>query len=429
MCDFDLVLLGATGYVGRLTAQQLAEHAPAGLRVALAGRTPERLDRLGWELGPVAQQWPRLTVDATDDAAVGRLARSARVVASTVGPYLRYGLPLVRACAEAGTDYLDLTGETLFVRRSIDTCHTAAVASGARIVHSCGFDSVPSDLGVGLCAAQATADGRGLLTEATLHVRSLRGGVSGGTVDSFRQQVLETSADRRLRTLAADPRALTGPAPDPATDEQSVTAGSAVGSGRRKGGRFARSPLTRDPCTGRWQLPFVMGGFNRQIVLRSNALSGHAYGPDFSYREVLDTGTGPLGLAAAAALAGGSTALLGGMRFAPTRRLLDRVLPDPGQGPSERTRRAGRFLVEVVATTTDGSRYRTRFGVELDFGYAGTAVMLSQAALCLALDRDLSTTGGVLTPMVALGRPLAQRLRDREFTVETERLPPGRGRD
>jgi short subunit dehydrogenase-like uncharacterized protein len=425
---FDLVLLGATGYVGRLTAQQLAEHAPAGLRVALAARSAERLDQLGRELGPVAQEWPRLTVDATDAASVGRLARSARVVASTVGPYLRYGLPLVQACAEAGTDYLDLTGETLFVRRSIDTCHVIAVASGARIVHSCGFDSVPSDLGVGLCAEQAAAEGRGRLTEATLHVRSMRGGVSGGTVDSFRQQVIETSADRGLRALARDPRTLTGETPAPADGQRAAPAGPAAGSTRRGAGRSMRPPVARDPWTGRWQVPFVMGGFNRQIVLRSNALSGYAYGPDFSYREVLDTGTGPLGLAAAAALAAGSTALLGGMWFAPTRRLLDRVLPDPGQGPSERTRREGRFLVEVVADTTDGSRYRTRVGADLDFGYAGTAVMFSQAALCLTLDRDLPTAGGVLTPMLAMGRGLAERLRSRGFTVETERLAPGPAR-
>lgn len=158
--ELDLVLVGATGFVGRLTARHLLDHAPDGLRIGLAGRSPERLARIRSELGSAASGWPLITVDVTDPAQAAALASRARVVVSTVGPYLRYGLALVQACAEAGTDYADLTGETLFVRRSIDSADERARASGARIVHSCGFDSVPSDLGVGLNAVQATADGQ-----------------------------------------------------------------------------------------------------------------------------------------------------------------------------------------------------------------------------------------------------------------------------
>jgi len=401
----DLVLVGATGFVGRLTAQHLARYAPPGTRIALAGRSAERLEAVRAELGGTASSWPTVVVDVTDEDAAASLAASAKVVVSTVGPYLRYGLPLVRACAAAGSDYADLTGETLFVRRSIDAAHEEAAATGARIVHSCGFDSVPSDLGVGLCARQAAAERQGSLTETVLHVRSARGGVSGGTVDSLRQQLLETAGDPAARALVGRASAL---ADGPQT------------AGVRRPGRPA--PVQRDPRSGQWQAPFVMGVFNRQVVLRSHALAHSAYGPEFRYREVVDTGRGAAGAARAAALAGGTAALVGGMAFAPTRALLDRVLPSPGSGPSEATMAGGRFAVEVDALTTTGARYRTTVAADKDPGYGATAVMLGESGLALALD-DLPLRGGVLTPMVALGSALVERLRSHGFTVTTERLP------
>ncbi|HYP46533.1 MAG TPA: saccharopine dehydrogenase NADP-binding domain-containing protein [Propionibacteriaceae bacterium] len=400
--ELDLVLVGATGFVGRLTARQLALQAPAGLRVALAGRSPERLGAVRETLGPAAADWPLLTVDVSGATAVAALAARARVVVSTVGPYLRYGLPLVQACAEAGTDYADLTGETLFVRRSIDACHARARETGARIVHACGFDSVPSDLAVGLTAARATADGHLVLGRTAMHVRSLRAGISGGTVDSLRQQLLELETRPEERSVAADPTCLTdGAAGRPA-----------------KIGRL----VARDRRTGVWHAPFVMGLFNAQIVYRSASLTGGAYGAhhaDFVYSEVLDTGTGMAGAVAAAAMAGAPAALMASMRFGPSRRLLDAVLPKPGHGPSERVRRRGRFRIEVEADTFAGPRYRTAFGAELDPGYDATAVMLAESGLALATD-DLPDRGGVLTPWTALGETLAQRLRARDFTIATE---------
>ena len=399
----QLVLVGATGFVGRLTAQHLARYAPPGLRIALAGRSAERLAALRDELGGSAALWPLVVVDVDDPDAVAALARSTRVVVTTVGPYLRRGLPLTQACAEAGTHYADLTGETLFVRRSIDTAHPQARASGARIVHACGFDSVPSDLGVGLTAARAAADGAGTLTRTVLHVRAMRGGVSGGTVDSARQQVLEMAADPDARALVGRSDALV------------------ESPRRRRRSSGSARPVTRDADTGRWQAPFVMGAFNRQIVLRSDSLAGGAYGPEFAYREVVDTGRGPLGAARAAALAGGTTALLAGLGFAPTRAVLDRVLPSPGTGPSERTLQGGRFELEIEAGTTSGAHYRTTVSAPLDPGYAGTAVMLGESGLSLALD-ELVGPAGVLTPMVALGATLAARLRRHDFVIDTVRV-------
>lgn len=400
--ELDLVLVGATGFVGKLTARYLAEHAPAGLRVGLAGRSLERLTAVRESLPVAAAEWPLVTVDVLQDDAVVGLAHRSRVVVSTVGPYLRFGLPLVRACAAAGTHYADLTGETLFVRRSIDAADSLARDSGARIVHSCGFDSVPSDLGVGLTARQAADDGAGELTSAVLHVRSLRGGISGGTIDSLRQQLLETEQDRSARRVMGDPLALV----DEVVDRP---------YGAR---RPTRRAVVKDERTGRWQAPFVMGPYNRQIVQRSNALTDWSYGRGFSYREVVDTGRGPRGAAAATAVALGTGGLMAGLALPPTRWLLDKVLPEPGEGPTAEQRARGRFRVAVEGVTADGRRYRTVVGAKHDPGYDGTAVMLGESGLALAA-ADRLGPAGVVTPMVALGDVLPDRLRTQGFEVST----------
>src|SRR5688500_1690211 len=177
--EFDVVVFGATGFVGKLTAEYLAEHAPAGVTVALAGRSEEKLARVKSELG---KDWPTIVADSSDSPSMHRLAERTRVVATTVGPYRKYGMPLVEACASAGTDYVDLTGEPLFIRESIDRFHAQAEASGARIVHCCGFDSIPSDLGVFLLHRETQSE----LEETTFVVRGMKGGASGGTIDSMK---------------------------------------------------------------------------------------------------------------------------------------------------------------------------------------------------------------------------------------------------
>src|ERR687886_1250106 len=187
--ELDVVIFGATGFVGRLTAAYLGEGAAGDARVGLAGRSRERLEEVRSSLGPAAADWPLLTVDSSDQAAVGDLARATRVVATTVGPYLKYGLPLVEACAEAGTGYADLTGEVLFMRETIERFHARASETGARIVHNCGFDSIPSDLGTLLLHERAKADGAGELEDTTLAVRGIRGAASGGTVASLMGEI------------------------------------------------------------------------------------------------------------------------------------------------------------------------------------------------------------------------------------------------
>ncbi|MFC7490813.1 MULTISPECIES: saccharopine dehydrogenase family protein [unclassified Knoellia] len=420
--EFDLVLVGATGFVGRLTAAHLAEHAPETVRIALAGRSESRLADVRASLPGAAADWPLLVVDTTDAAAVVDLAGRTRVVVTTVGPYAKLGMPLASACAAAGTHYADLTGEVLFVRDSIDANHREAERTGAKIVHSCGFDSIPSDLGVWRTAQQVAADGEGTLGETVLHVRTLRGGISGGTIDSMRQQAIESGADKARRRAVTDPYGLspdreaeppsrnrpTGPRPtgvSGALDKVQAAAGT----------RF-------DEVTGRWVAPFFMASFNTRIVRRSNALSDWSYGREFRYDEVMDTGRGPLG----AVKAGLTSAVLGGlfagMSTAPTRSVLDRVLPKPGEGPSDETMAKGRFVMDVETTTTTGARYRTRVAAAYDPGYSGTAVMLGQAGLSLVED-ELGSRGGVLTPSVALGDALVSRLEGFDFEFTTSRRP------
>jgi short subunit dehydrogenase-like uncharacterized protein len=393
--ELDVVLVGATGFVGRLTAGHLARHAPGHARIGLAARSADKLARVREELGV---DWPALVLDTSDESAVADLAARTKVVATAVGPFLRHGLPLVAACARAGTHYADLTGESEFVRRSVATNHAVAGGSGARIVHSCGFDSIPSDLGLGLAHAAA---GGNEISEAVYQVRSGRGGVSGGTVDSLRQQVIEAESDPDVRRVIRDAYALTD--------------GVGARSGRSVSG------LRRDPRSGQWQAPFVMGAYNAQIVQRTNFLTGWSYGRRMQYREVVDTGRGIGGRAAAAGLAVGQAAFIGAMGVRPLRSLLDRVLPDPGQGPSEKTRAAGEFSIDIDVTPVEAAPVRTTFAADHDPGYNGTAVMLGESALGLALD-DLPERAGVLTPMTALGPVLARRLRAQGFTITVESL-------
>lgn len=388
--DHDIVLLGASGFVGRYTARHLARSAPEGVRIALAGRSTARLNEVKRELGV---DWPAIEVDTTHDDAVGRVAASAAVIATTVGPYLRYGARVAAACARAGTSYADLTGESIFVARSIERNHAVAERTGAKIVHSCGFDSIPSDLGLGL--AHAAAGGVPIVA-ATLRVRSLRGGISGGTIDSLRQQLKEARTDASARRLLANPYALT-PGPSVRLPSQARTGWGAE--------------------HGTWQAPFVMGGFNQQIVQRSNYLTGWSYGQLMQYREVVATGRGVGGFLRASGITAGTAALVGAMAFAPTRALLDRVLPSPGSGPSDDAVEHGRFALDVDVYPVEGEPVRTRVAAPYDPGYGGTGVMLAESALSLALD-DLGDRVGVLTPMVAMGEHLAARLRAQRFTLE-----------
>ena len=417
--DLDLVLYGATGFVGALTAGHLAKHADASVRIALAGRSRGKLETLRADLGPAAAEWELVTADAKDVAGLRRLAARTTAIASTVGPYARHGKELVRACAEEGTHYADLTGEVLFVRWSMDELSERAAQTGARIVHACGFDSVPSDLGVLVTAEEVAQDGAGTLGDTTLSVLSVRGGFSGGTIDSGRQQIIDARDDRAAQRIVSDPYGL--------SPRRSEEPPSPPGNSRGALERLSRMmQVSRDADTRQWSGPFIMASFNTRIVRLSNTLTDWSYGRAFHYREVVDFGSGPLAALKAGGMAIGLGAVLAGLSFGPTRALLDRVLPKPGEGPDVETRAAGRFRLEIRTTTTSGARYVTKVGADHDPGYDGTAIMLGEAALALALDNDrLPQRSGVLTPATAIGNVLVGRLRNQGFTFATSALPRG----
>ncbi|HEU4331192.1 MAG TPA: saccharopine dehydrogenase NADP-binding domain-containing protein [Lapillicoccus sp.] len=400
--EYDLVVFGATGLAGRLLAAYLAREAPSGMRVALAGRSRERLENVRADLPAAAQEWPLVVCDATDHAQVAHLARSTRVVVTTVGPYARYGLQLVRACAEAGTHYADLTGEVLFVRDAIDAAHETAASSGARIVTACGFDSIPSDLGVLLLFREAERQGLGGLGDTTLLVTRLSGGISGGTVDSIRSQVEALEADPERRRILHDPFALSA---------------DHLAGPDRSGQRDAMY-VYRDATTGRWTAPWLMASFNSRIVRRTDSLLGHAYGPTFRYREAVAFGRGTRGRLEAYVLAAALGTAFTVMSNPRIRPLADRVLPSPGEGPGAKAREEGYFRFEICTTTASGSRLRSVVAAQGDPGYAATVVMLGESALCLAEDEErLGSEGGVLTPAVAMGDVLVERLRIAGMTL------------
>ncbi|MFW0788694.1 saccharopine dehydrogenase family protein [Gordonia sp. CPCC 205333] len=411
--EFDVIVFGATGFVGELTARYLAEHAPAGTKVALAGRSEVKLAAIRANLPSAAASWPLVVADSDSPASLDAMVARTQVICTTVGPYLRYGEALVTAAASAGTDYVDLTGEVPFVRYSIDKAHETAVATGARIVHSCGFDSVPSDLGTYLLYRKIAADDAGQLTDTTMIIKSMRGGVSGGTVDSMRV-IADQASDPAVRRVLLNPQALSS-GPNETVQATRRSEPSDISLIRAK---------TVDPSLTGTLAPFFMSSYNTRIVRRSNALLEGAYGPDFHYGEAMAVGGVPvISTVAASAVAAGAGLFLGAMSIKPTRKLLDKVLPAPGQGPNEKSRDKGFFVSQTFTRTTTGARYRSEIRASGDPGYKATAVMLGESALALALDRDkLPKHVGVLTPSVAMGDALVERLRGAGFALDVTKL-------
>ncbi len=388
----DLVVFGATSFVGQILCRYLVDrHGTAGpLRWAIAGRSAAKLAEVVAATGADVE---RIVVDATDRAGLAELAASTRVLVSTVGPYARYGSPVVEACVAAGTDYCDLTGETQWMRRMIDAHQDAAVATGARIVHTCGFDSIPSDLGVWFTQQRAADLLDGPCVRIDMRVVAAKGGASGGTVASMLEVVAEATADRDVRRILADPYALAPPDLRSGPPQPEVT-----------------TPH-RDPATGRWLGPFVMAAVNTRVVHRTHALLGRPWGPDFRYQEAMDLGPGPLGAAKATGLAAGTFAGMGLLAVKPLRSALGRwVLPKPGDGPTPAQQEAGHFDIRFSGTTASGRRIETQVTGDRDPGYGSTAKMLGEAAVALAeLDRD-EVPGGFWTPASAFGDRLVERL-------------------
>jgi short subunit dehydrogenase-like uncharacterized protein len=391
---YDVIVWGATGFTGKLVAEYLQEHYadPSRLKWAIAGRNRDKLIAVIADLA-AGEAPPDIIVADSDDAGkLLKLAAQTRVVLTTVGPYALYGDKLVEACVKAGTDYCDLSGEVQWMRRIIDTHQAAAEASGARIVHSCGFDSIPSDLGVQFLQEHAVKTTGHPCKRVELLVRAMRGGGSGGTIASALNALKESSQDREVARILVDPYSLN---PE---DE-------------RKGpdGRDQQNVRYNDLASV-WTAPFIMAQINHRNIRRSNALLGHTYGKDFRYGESISCGTGPAGwLKATATTAGIGGMLLAGSFDFTRENLIRHFVPKPGTGPSQTERENGFFNLQLVGETDNGEVLKARVTGDRDPGYGSTSKMLAESAICLAKD-SRSTGGGIWTPASALGPILRERM-------------------
>ena len=394
--DFDVVVWGATGFTGSLVAEYLLAQYGVnnGLRWAIAGRSEDKLATLREALGSRAASLPSIVADSFDEQKLAAMAANARVIISTVGPYAKYGSPLVAACVAHGTHYCDLAGEAQWIRQMIDQHHDAAVASGARIVHCCGFDSVPMDIGVWFLQQEAIRRHGSYCTSIAMLVKTMRGGASGGTIASMLNLIKEARAEKAVARVLGDPYGL-NPAderhgPD-AADQRSV--------------RF-------DDVAGAWTAPFVMASINTKVVRRSHALLGFPYGRDFRYREAMMMGKGPSGWLKAGTVTAGLGGFVAAAAFSYSRNLLERfVLPEPGEGPDREQRESGFFDLRQYGELDDGTVMRSRITGDRDPGYGSTSKMLAQSGVCLAGD-ELPSGGGVLTPAAAMGDALLHRLQE-----------------
>lgn len=388
--QYDIVLYGATGFTGRQAAAYFAAHAPPGLRWAIAGRDPGRLEAVREQ---VAGGRDVLVADSADQAAVDRIVARARVVLTTAGPFALYGTPLVDACARFGTHYADITGEGAWVGQMVARYHDQAAARGTRIVPGCGFDSVPSDLGTMLLARHMQR----ALGAPCVEIRGyfqMRGGLNGGSAIT----ALHSAATRRGRGSARLPR---------------------TEAATRRRPRSAVVPH-RDAAIGAWVGPFVMADINMGVVRRSARLFeqwGEPYGPGFRYQELAKF-RGPARAWRGAATLGALALVL---RWPAGRALARRFLPAPGEGPSEAVMDAGWFRAQFVGFTADGRTARGLIAGQGDPGNRSTVRMACESALALALDeRALPGSpglGGVLTPATALGDVLARRLSGAGVTI------------
>jgi len=400
--EFDIVLWGATGYTGRLVADYLVRNylgGDTGLRLALAGRNKEKLEGIAKEVG--APQLPVLIGDSFDAESLSAIASKAEVLVTTVGPYAKYGAELVGACVRNGTDYCDLTGETHFIAAMIDAHEEEAKRTGARIVHCCGYDSIPSDLGT-LVVQEAFKQRHGTYaSQVKMAAVQMKGAFSGGTFASMLNMVDEMKANPGLRKVLGDPYAL-NPKGVRGPDK-----------GDQTGARF-------DKDLDMWTGAFIMASINTRIVRRSHALMGLPWGEGFRYSEVMGTGKGAKGWSRATSIAIGLVAFMGSLALPFTRPLVEKRLPSPGEGPSKEVREKGAFKTLLVALG-DGQTERAVVSDRRDPGYGSTAVMLSEAALCLALEgAQLPTEGGILTPASAMGMRLVERLRAAGMTLEAQ---------
>ncbi len=391
---YDAIAFGATSFVGKLLCCYFASHfRSGGLKWAAAGRSIEKLELMRRSLDRTDAEVPLIIADARDERSLAAMCAQTGVVVSTVGPYALYGEPLVKVCAELGTDYCDLSGEVQWIRRMLDRYEKTASKTGARIVNCCGFDSVPSDLGVHFLQKRAFERFGRYCSHVKMRVKAIRGGPSGGTIASLVNVAKEAAGNPALRRELRNPYLLCPRDHQPKARQESL------------------SRPQYDSDFEAWLAPFIMAGINTRVVHRSSALSNYPYGEDFRYDEAMLTGAGMRGRMTAYAVAGALGGFVAMTAMAPTRWLLQRfVLPAPGQGPSPRSQAEGFYDLRFLGIFDDGRTMGAKITGDADPGYGSTSKMLGQVAACLAHGGKDNKNGGFWTPATLLGDPLVDAL-------------------
>lgn len=391
---YDVIVWGATGFTGKWVAKHLFDTYGVDdkkLRWAIAGRSADKLKAVAEFMGDADLSIDQLLANSDDEASLIELTNQTKAIISTVGPYAYYGSLLVKVCAENGTHYVDLTGEVPWMREMIDAHEAAAQKSGAKIVHSCGFDSVPSDMGVYYTQKMATKKFGQPLQKINYNLMKMKGGISGGTIASMMNVVKLAVKDKKIRKILANPYALN---PDKAF--------RGPDRGDQKNAQFSAE-------IDKWTAPFVMASINTRIVRRSNALMNFTYGEGFQYKEVMATAKGAKGYATAKAIAAGVKAVMVTSVTNIGRKFLGLFLPAQGEGPKVDVDNPGFYHIQFNGYTADGQAFISKLIGDGDPGYGSTSKMLAEAAVCLALD-ELTTEGGFWTSASALGDAYLERL-------------------
>ncbi|MDG1444579.1 MAG: saccharopine dehydrogenase NADP-binding domain-containing protein [Pseudomonadales bacterium] len=375
--EFDVVVFGATGFTGQLVAEYLNKQygKNGGITWAMAGRSADKLAEVRDLIGAPADT-PLIVADSSDTASLDAMAQRAKCVLTSVGPYSLYGEPVVKACVEAGADYVDLCGEVLFMREMIEKYEAAAKQSGARLVFSCGFDSIPFDLGVQFLQEEAVKAFGQPMSRVRGRMRAMQGTLSGGTAASGAATMAAVQNDASLMAPLMDPFSLADGFQGPAQP--------------------AGNEIHEDEAIGQWVAPFMMAVINTKNIHRSNALMGHAYGEDFVYDEMMIGGSGETGKAAAEAAAS-------------NQFLSEGEAPKPGEGPSKKEQEEGYYDLMVHGTALDGNTLSVTVTGDKDPGYGSTSKMIAESAICLVKDLP-EIAGGFYTPAPALGATLRNRL-------------------
>lgn len=388
--EFDIIVWGASGFTGRLVAAYLFKQygTQGDLKWAMAGRNQEKLTAVRAEVADSSV--PIVLADSDDEASLKAMILRTKVVCTTVGPYVTYGSKLVAACITHGAHYCDLAGEVQWMRQMIDKHHEEAQANGVKIVHTCGFDSIPSDMGVYFTQKEALAQKGQRAKRIRMRVAGMRGGLSGGTYASLSKVLEEAMQDKEIYKVLVNPYGLNP------TDKQ------------EGGDHPDLQKVIFDPTSKSWIGPFIMAGINTKVVRRSNALSGYAYGNDFRYDEATMSGKGfkgrMKGIMSALPLI-----LMTAKPGSILKRIANRMFPKPGEGPTKDQRENGFYSLRFYATLEDGSTALGKVTGDKDPGYGSTSKMLGEAAVCLAKD-SLPEISGILTPSTAMGDPLLDRL-------------------